>query len=314
MSDKIKICLFGCKFKGEDSRSVKLIADAAEKLGAEFSNIPKGHLNSSIINGELKFSCDDVSIEDQDAFIFRGTTVMIDPVTKEKTRVFPQMALFARYLKSIGKVVFDEYMTLPEPTYTKYTNAAKLVEAGIPNIPTWSFMKTKEVLKHINELPFPLILKPDNSAQGKGIMKFNEKDSFINFLEADYPSSIFFPNMLQQYIENDGDYRIVVLGDKVVVALKKHREENKIVANMSQGNIATSIEPSPELATLAVSVAQTLGMELAGVDIIEDLKTGKMYVLEANLSPQIYYSTLYSNIDIGEQIVKFVIDKVRSKS
>lgn len=310
MVDKIRICLVGNTYKGEDSRSIKFIVEAAKKLGAEVTNIPKGKLISTLIDGKVSFHCEGINIDEQDAFIFRGITGMIDPKTQERTRIFPQIVLFAHYLKQMGKVVFDEFLLQPDPSYTKYSNAVKLSAAGIPNINTWVFMKTEEVLDHIDQLPFPILLKPANSAQGKGIYKYDDKESFIAYLKDKSTPIVFYPNLLQEYIPNDGDFRVVVLGDKVVVALKKHREEENVVANMSQGNVATVVDSDKDLEELAIRTAQVLGMELAGIDIIEDKTTGKRYILEANLSPQIYYSTLFSNKDIGEEIIRFIIEKI----
>jgi glutathione synthase/RimK-type ligase-like ATP-grasp enzyme len=82
---------------------------------------------------------------------------------------------------------------------------------------------------------------------------------------------------------------------------------------MSKGNEAEAVEADEELKTLAVKAAQTLGIEFAGVDIIEVLETGKRYILEVNLSPQIFLSTQFGKVDIGEELVKYIISKISKK-
>ncbi len=314
MSQNIKICLFGAKDKGEDSRSVGLISEAARRMGVEFTNLPKGKLIAKLVDGKLEFYANGFDINEPDAYIFRGVSKMIEPDSHDKVSVSRQMALFANYLHNdLGKVIVDEIYLRPNPTYTKFTDQWNLSKAGIATIPTWMFMKTEELVKSADTLPYPVIMKPADGSGGRDVYKFNSKDELVRHLKDVYKKVIFYPNMIQQCIENDGDYRVVVLGGEIVVALKKHRNEDSVVANMGQGNLAEPVEIDEELKTMAIDAAKALSIEFAGVDIIEDIKTGKRYIMEVNVAPQITLSSKFAQIDIGEELVKYIIKKVEKR-
>lgn len=311
----MKLCYVGGSSnpseEGHGSRS--LLAEAAKKLNIELTFIPKGKIHFEISNERIQYSGNEVKLEEQDAFMFRDIAVLLDKKNNRRERIFMEMVMFAKYLnKRLGKVVFDEYVLSPWPEYNKIKNSIRLVEAGLPSIPTWIFFNKSELKKHIGEIEFPIIVKPANGARGQGVMKFETKEKLLEYLDTD-PSPVFYPNMIQKYIDNDGDFRVVVLGTRVVVALKKFRGENSIVANMSQGNLAQKIEPEQEIIDLAIQAAQSLGMEFAGVDIIQDRQTGKLYILEVNLSPQIALSTQFSQVDIASEVMEYIIGKVRSR-
>lgn len=306
-----KFCIFGPSYKGEESRSIHLIYDAAKRMGLDVYVLPKRKLLGYIDqNGIFKFKSLDpkIVLENIDIFYFRMVTGIIDGRTKARYRIFPEMITFAKYLYShLGKKVYDSFLLRPDPNFTKVTNMYLLSQHNIPNIQTWFFLNKKQVLKNLNLIKFPIIIKPANGTQGRGVKRFDTKDEFIEYLKSE-ESVIFYPNIIQTSIENDGDYRLIVIGDRVVTALWKKRDPNKVVANMSQGNEAIPIKPDQELEKLAIKAAKVLGIDFAGVDIIEDKISGKRYVLEVNLSPQIFYSTKYSNVSIAEEFVKFIIE------
>ncbi len=305
-----KFCIFGPSYKGERSRSIHLIYDAAKRLRLDVYVLPKRKLLGYIDeNGEFKFKSLDpkIVLEDINIFYFRMVTGIIDGKTKARYRIFPEMITFAKYLHfNLGKKVYDSFLLRPDPNFTKITNMYLLSQNGIPNIQTWFFLNKKQVIKNLHLIRFPIITKPVNGTQGRGVKRFDTKEEFVSYLNNE-ESVIFYPNIIQTAIENDGDYRIIVIGGKVVAALWKKRDPNKIVANMSQGNEAIPIKPDKELEELAIKSAKILGIDFSGVDIIEDKITGKRYVLEVNLSPQIFYSTKYSNVSISEEFINFVI-------
>lgn len=305
-----KFCIFGPSYKGERSRSIHLIYEAAKRMGLDVYVLPKRKLLGYIDeNGVFKFTSLDpgVILEEIDIFYFRMVTGIIDGKTKARYRIFPEMITFAKYLHhQLGKKVYDSFLLSPDPNFTKITNMYLLSQNGIPNIQTWFFLNKKQVIKNLNLIKFPIIIKPANGTQGRGVRRFDTKEKFVEYLNNE-ESVIFYPNIIQTAIENDGDYRLIVIGDRVVAALWKKRDPNKIVANMSQGNVAVTIQPDKELEELAIKSSKILGIDFAGVDIIEDKITGKRYVLEVNLSPQIFYSTRYSNVSIADEFILFLV-------
>ena len=92
-----------------------------------------------------------------------------------------------------------------------------------------------------------------------------------------------------------GEYRVHVLGDKVIDVTKKRRrtteqEEgtvNELVRNLAGGWVFchNNITCPDGLHDLAIKAIDTLGLDFGAVDIIEESHTGMLYVLEVNTAP-----------------------------
>lgn len=119
--------------------------------------------------------------------------------------------------------------------------------------------------------------------------------------------------VLQQFIPNEFDYRILVFGGKPRLAIKRSRvSDDTHVNNTSKGGEGRLIDLKDMdklILDLAVKAAEAVGrLELGGVDIIIDSNTGKPYVLEVNKSPQIETG---SNIDKKLEVFSdFVMEKI----
>ena len=105
--------------------------------------------------------------------------------------------------------------------------------------------------------------------------------------------------ILQNFIPNDGDYRIIVLGFEPKMALYRHRAKgnpNEHRNNTSVGGAADFVELNnlaPEILDLSVRAAKSLGIEVAGADVLMDKETGKYYMLEVNRTPQMVTGGFY---------------------
>ncbi len=89
------------------------------------------------------------------------------------------------------------------------------------------------------------------------------------------------PYYLQEYIPNDRDYRVFVLGGEAVGAIV--RSGGQLAHNIHQGGKGAPITPQGELAATAEAAAFAIGTDYAGVDLLE---TPRGYtVLEVNGTP-----------------------------
>lgn len=143
---------------------------------------------------------------------------------------------------------------------------------------------------HMNNysLPFgfPCILKDVQGAHGKNnylVESFGQIDAIVRSKPA-----IRF--ILQEFIPNNGDLRILVLGNSQLI-IKRNAVEGSHLNNTSQGGEAALIdELQLETAVLHMArlAAKKLNMQCAGVDIIIDSETKRNYVLEVNSQPQLH--------------------------
>ncbi len=96
--------------------------------------------------------------------------------------------------------------------------------------------------------------------------------------------------VLQDYVPNEGDFRIIVAGGQVRLAIYRQAQGGTHLNNTSKGG-ASSIVPSDELDEKlrqdAVLLARLLRREVTGVDMIIHRETGQHYLLEINNMPQL---------------------------
>lgn len=135
-------------------------------------------------------------------------------------------------------------------------------------------------------LSYPLIAKSVQANRGKDnylVQSPAELKVLLNE-QADVPF------VVQQFIPNDGDYRLVVMDDHVTVAIRRQSQSMSHINNTSQGGHAelVAVESlNPELVQDAVVLAKALKREITGADIVVDKTTGAHYVLEVNNMPQL---------------------------
>lgn len=99
--------------------------------------------------------------------------------------------------------------------------------------------------------------------------------------------------VVQRYIENDGFYRVLVMGREVAQVIYRasvdHDDPLKQHLNKPHGSAnATELDPSDydsEMVTMCIRAALALKRNVAGVDVMRDRQTGQWYVMEVNNNP-----------------------------
>lgn len=130
---------------------------------------------------------------------------------------------------------------------------------------------------------FPLIQKPRIGAEGKDTYLL-KKRSDINFSDDTVKNYIF-----QEFIPNKGDFRVMVLGGRVLGCIKRVAAKGGFLNNVSQGAASSMVADSKILSQLhfiALTVAAAFDITFCGIDIIYDTKEQKYKFLEINTAPQ----------------------------
>ncbi len=168
---------------------------------------------------------------------------------------------------------------------------------------------TEDLIKFVGGAP--LIVKVLTGTQGKGVLlaetnKAAESliNAFLN-LQADF--------LVQEFIrEADGaDIRCFVIGDKVFAAMKRQSAEGDFRSNLHIGGKAEPVKLRPEERAIAVKAAKSLGLNVAGVDIVRSSQ-GPL-VLEVNSSPGLEGIEKITGKDIASAIIEY-IEKFAIKS
>lgn len=96
--------------------------------------------------------------------------------------------------------------------------------------------------------------------------------------------------MAQQFIPNDGDYRVGVYGGSPKFVLHRVSNGSSHLNNTSaggRGELVSLHEVPEKMLRLAEQAAQASELQFAGIDVIQDKVEKKWYVLEANQGSQI---------------------------
>jgi ribosomal protein S6--L-glutamate ligase len=114
------------------------------------------------------------------------------------------------------------------------------------------------------------------------------------------------PFLIQEYLSTPtlSTLRILVVGDKIIAAVRCTPPSNEFRSNIARGSAAAAIKPSVESQNLALRATRAVGLEIAGVDLIE--MDGATYVIEVNSVPGLETIDKLCSIDSSEIIVDHI--------
>ncbi len=112
--------------------------------------------------------------------------------------------------------------------------------------------------------------------------------------------------LVQQFIREAEatDIRALVIGDKVVAAMKRQGPPGEFRSNLHRGGMGERVRITPEERAMAVTAARTLGLNVCGVDMIRS-KQGPL-VMELNSSPGIEGLEKASGVDVAGLMIEFL--------
>jgi ribosomal protein S6--L-glutamate ligase len=157
----------------------------------------------------------------------------------------------------------------------------------------------KELVAEVGGLP--AILKLIQGTQGVGVMIAHSEAEVTSILGTLW--ELGQEILLQEFVAESKarDLRGLVVGERVVGAMRREARRGEFRSNLHRGGAGTAITLPPEYAEAAVRAAQVLGLDVAGVDLLES-KNGPM-VLELNSSPGFEGLEKATGLDIASEIV-----------
>ena len=161
-------------------------------------------------------------------------------------------------------------------------------------------------LAAIEELGYPVILKPVVGSWGRLLSKINDREAAEAVLEhkrllGSYQHSIFY---VQEYVEKNGrDIRAFVVGDECICAI--YRESSHWITNTARGASALNCPVTNEIAELSLAAAEAVGGGVVAVDLFESSRG--LMVNEVNYTMEFRNSIKPTGVDIPGKMVDFVI-------
>ncbi|MBC7426140.1 MAG: 30S ribosomal protein S6--L-glutamate ligase [Bacteroidia bacterium] len=150
----------------------------------------------------------------------------------------------------------------------------------------------------------PLIIKLIQGTQGLGVVLADTKKAAKSVIEAFHGMSANF--LVQEFIKEakGADIRAFVVGDKVVGAMKRQGSEDEFRSNLHRGGKGSTIILTKDEERIAVKAAQALGLEIAGVDLLQS-ERGPL-IIEVNSSPGLEGIETSTGIDIAAEVIKHI--------
>jgi len=346
-----KIALF---FGGKISRHLVLIKKAAKKLGVRLDlvsynrvffdtetlkvRLRKFQISTNNFQTNTKFQItnnkkdDGVDVNEYDVLFFRTTGKHWEEVD-----LINYQLKITNYELGEKPIIVDPIVLSGKPSMAcKAYQMLTLKRSGIevPKTVYGSLWFLYETMKQfsINNFQFPIIIKGSGGDRGTRVFKADNLEEMEKLVRELRKSETEEGKryMLQEFIPNNGDYRVLVLGKKVLGVMKRSSQSlEEFKNNYSVGGKVELATLPQNILDLAVRAAEVCGLAVAGVDVMvknnsklritnyelkNNLEKEKMsddpkdyVVLEVNKGPQFKGFMQATGINVPEEIVKFLV-------
>jgi ribosomal protein S6--L-glutamate ligase len=177
-------------------------------------------------------------------------------------------------------------------------------------IPRTTFVRDrKDVLPAIDRVGgAPVVIKLIEGTQGIGVLlaeSVKTAEGIVELLQSQKQNVL-----IQKFVaESKGrDIRAFVVGDRVVAAMRRVAQGQEFRSNVHRGGIAEPVELSDEYRETAVRCTQILGLQVAGVDMLEG-KDGPQ-VMEVNSSPGLEGIETCTGLDVAGAVIEYIAAQV----
>lgn len=216
----------------------------------------------------------------------------------------------AKYIESKHITVYNNAKCLKICDDKALTYLA-LLNHKIPTPKTFVFPQTygdsilhyfDEVKDALNEIGYPQVIKERKGSFGEQVYLVNSEDELKQLLKSIGGKSL----IAQEYIsyEKGVDYRVYVIKDEVVLAVKRTNKYD-FRSNVNQGGTMQVIMPNEELQKIALKATRATGAIYAGVDIVKD-SDDKYYVLEVNSNARTVNAQKVSEVNLPQKYLKAI--------
>jgi len=232
--------------------------------------------------------------------------------------------LLQLYARKHNIKVVDDYLMSEGPLRRfKSVMSWQLLDAGV-RYPKSAYIERIEDLEtELRKWEFPLIVKLSSGGRhGMGtffLRSIEELSSLLGRLEERNNKAVELGRqrisyrgfLIQEYIENDGDFRVMTVGYKCIGGFKRQPKMEKLVLNQSEGKSVGLTEVPGDVAEMAERAAKVLGVEVAGTDLVRSKKGGQVYIIEVNEAPQFKVFEKRTGVNVAKAILEHCVNKFK---
>lgn len=282
--------------RGEDYHPNRRLGEAARLLGHQLVFLHPFRTWSAIVGGGA-------------GLLSQGALPEMDVVLPRVGSTLSDYSLsLIRQLELMGYPVVNRAAAI-ELARHQYLTLQALAGAGLPVPDTVLVNRPQGWAAAVEKLGgYPLVLKLVSGRQGRGVALLAGPE------EAAKAQALLLHQrrglILQRYYppEERRDLRVMVIGGQAVAGMALKPPAGEFRGNVHLGGQVTNLAPEGEPARLAVAAAHALGLEVAGVDILE---TGEgLRLLEMNYSPGFKGLEEASGLDVAAGLVQYAASRL----
>lgn len=280
--------------------STKRLVEAAQQRGHEV--LVLDHLKCDLLieagdpyiiyKGERLTGIDAIIPRIGASVTFYGTAVVRQfEMMKVKSAVDSQAIVRSRDKLRCQQILSRAGLGMPKTAFTNYS------------------VQVKELIKQVGGAP--LVIKLLEGTQGLGVVLAENEKAAESVIEAFH--NLKARIIVQEFIQeaNGADIRAFVVNGQVVGAMKRQAKDGEFRSNLHRGGTGSLVKLSRAEKTAALLAAETLGLDIAGVDMLQS-KRGPL-ILEVNSSPGLEGIEKATKQDIAGKIIAYVEELVTKK-
>ncbi len=268
-----------------------------------FEEAQKAKHNTAIVD---YMHCNIISEKKNPVVYYNGQSLkFIDAIIPRigATFTFYGSALIRQFeLQNIPTIVASQALLMARDKL-HCLQALTQVDVGMPKTYfTHYFYNIDEIITAVGGFPF--VMKQLEGTQGYGVFLIKDRKHAGEIINAHQSANKKF--IIQEYIaESKGaDIRAIVVGNKVVAAMKRTAKTGEFRSNLHQGGKGETIKLTEAENQTAIVSAQTMGLGVAGVDMLQS-KRGPL-VLEVNASPGLEGIESTTGINVAKKIIEYM--------
>jgi RimK family alpha-L-glutamate ligase len=215
-----------------------------------------------------------------------------------------------RHLEQLGVPVINPSHAI-EATKDKLYAAQVFAQAGIATPKTILVKAPVSPSLVQREIGFPAVIKIMAGSYGKGVYLVHSRSEFQDFIEFAHGIKSDEAIIVQEYVGTrpGEDLRVIVVGGQALGAMHRKSRDGSFKANITRGGAGEAYPLTDDLRELAVRAAHSLGLDVAGVDLLftEDGYT----VCECNSAPGFEGFERATGIDVAGAIIDYARTRVK---
>lgn len=152
----------------------------------------------------------------------------------------------------------------------------------------------------------PVIIKLARGTHGNGVVLAETKKAAKSVLQAFYLTNEDGTNiLLQEFVKESAgtDIRAFVVGGRVIASMMRQSLDDDFRSNLHKGGEGTIIKLTEEERKMAIKAAKSMGLNVAGVDMMRSAR-GPL-ILEVNASPGFGIENVTGR-DVATPIIEYV--------